>query len=438
MWIALVVIAAALLLVFALVGIPQIFRGSPVDRVIVLRSGSQPFGIESTSFPRVVEIATRTRLEPGATIEILCDGDETFPRMWADMRAARDSITIVNYYATSGRLVNALVELLVLKATEGVRVFFVYDPIGSSKLGEGALDLLRQAGVHVAEFRPLRWYRLDRANHRTHVRSVVIDGRVGYTGGFGFADYWLGSGDKEGEWRDTNVRVLGPPVRQLQALFESHWVEATGDLLLAAGHDGTHEPATFQAGNGRVFEPRLTGVVASPASIGSSVAERLLALTLGVARRTLYIANAYFVPDADFSRMLCEAAARGVDVRILTNGGRHVDVPITWRAGRHRYEQLLSAGVRIYEFEPTVMHAKTIVADGEWCIIGTINFDNRSMAFNEEVAVVTLDRAVGEAMAARFFEDLGRAREIDYERFRRRGLYQRALETGSDLLSRWM
>jgi len=441
LWILTVALGTLLIGVAALVGLSAWFlREPPVRTVHELDGKPTPFAIASPGFAAAAEIAARIQLAPGAAIEVLNDGDQTFPRLWADLRAARRSITIVNYYSASGAVTDTLALILKERAAAGVPVYFVYDPIGSIDLERTWLDDLRAHHVRVAEYHPVRWYRLDRLQHRTHVRAIVIDGQIGYTGGFGFADYWLGNGRSSGQWRDVNARITGPPARQLQAAFVYTWVGATGELL--AG-DLLFEPAPADS---TAREPDAAshagatakaGIMISPATIGSSSAERMLALSIATARRTLYVSNAYFIPDADFVALLRDAAARGVDVRILTNSHRS-DVPLTWLAGRQRYSALLEGGVRIYEYQPTVLHSKTLVADGVWVSIGTVNIDNRSLAFNDEVSLLVLDAELGARMDSLFFADTEASIEIRLDAFRRRSIGLKLLERVADLVSRWL
>jgi cardiolipin synthase len=214
---------------------------------------------------------------------------------------------------------------------------------------------------------------------------------------------------------------------QLQAAFASAWAEATGELIAGPMFfppEGFLDRGTVHA-----------GLLFAQPTTGSTPADRFIALTIAGARRTLYITNSYFVPDDDFRRLLKNAARRGVDVRILTVSDK-TDVKTTWYAGRYRYEELLKAGVRIYEFQPTMIHSKTIIADGLWGTIGSMNFDNRSMAFNNESNIVFLDPTLGAEMDATFQSDLGHAKEIKLEEFERRGRWERLLEGGAALVSR--
>jgi cardiolipin synthase len=227
---------------------------------------------------------------------------------------------------------------------------------------------------------------------------------VGYTGGFGLADYWLGDGLHEDQWRESNVRFEGPAVMQMEAAFASAWAEATGELLTGDIFFPARGFAQLPGG-------AQAGLLYTSPTTGSTPAERFLALSIAAAHRSLYITNSYFVPDDDFRRGLKRAVRRGVDVRVLTVSAK-TDVKTTWYAGRHWYEDLLAAGVRIYEYQPTMIHSKTIVVDGLWSSVGSMNFDNRSLAFNNESNLVVLDRPFGASMDSTFFNDLRYAKEI--------------------------
>jgi cardiolipin synthase len=254
-----------------------------------------------------------------------------------------------------------------------------------------------------------------------------VDGRVGYTGGFGLADYWLGSGHSENEWRESNVRFEGPAVAQLQATFASGWAEAAGELITG---DLFFPPQAFAE-----VGPVRAALFHSVPTAGSTPAERFLALSISGARHTLYISNSYFVPDDDFRRLLVRAAKRGVDVRVLTAGDKS-DVKTTLYAGRARYPELIKGGVRIYEYQPTMMHAKTFVIDGVWSTVGSLNFDNRSLVFNNESNLVTLDERVGATLDSLFADDLRYAKEIKLAEFDRRSWIEQLLEWGANTLQR--
>jgi cardiolipin synthase len=256
---------------------------------------------------------------------------------------------------------------------------------------------------------------------------IVVDGRVGFTGGFGIADKWLGNGHTKDQWRDTDVRFTGPAVSQLQATFADGWVEATGVLLTGQKYF-PKEPVKE--------EPAETaGLLDAQPTIGSTPAERFLALSIAGARHRLFITNSYFVPNYDFKQLLIEASKRGVDVRVLTVGPES-DVKITRYAGRKQYDDLLKGGVRIFEFAPTMMHAKSIVADGRFVSAGTVNFDNRSMSFNDETTLLAVDDELGARMEQLFESDVGYSTEITAESHARRGVKRKLLERGASMMAR--
>jgi cardiolipin synthase len=313
------------------------------------------------------------------------------------------------------------------RAKSGVSVHLLTDAFGAQKITSGYIDTLAAAGVHTAIFRPVHWYEMQKLQNRSHIRAVVVDGRVGFTGGFGVADKWLGNGHAKDQWRDTDVRFTGPAVSQLQATFADGWVEATGTLLTGEKYF-PREPVKE--------EPAETaGLLDAQPTIGSTPAERFLALSIAGARKRLYIANSYFVPNLDFKNLLIQAAHRGVDVRILTVGAE-TDVKITRYAGRKQYGDLLEGGVRIWEFAPTMMHAKTLVADGMWASVGTMNFDNRSMVFNNESNLNVLDATTGAMLDSVFLNDLEYSKEITRAEFDKRGIWQRLCELGASALAR--
>jgi cardiolipin synthase len=373
-----------------------------------------------------MELYTGTPLQGGTALEVLSNGDGTYPRLWADLRAATRSINVQLYFSKRGAVADTMAAVLAERARAGVRVRLLLDAFGSQPLKGAWADSLSAAGVDVRFLRRMRWYKLDRVTSRSHVRAIVVDARIAYGGGFGLADYWLGGGRVDGEWREENVRFEGPAVAQAQAAFGVAWTEATGELL--TGELLFPEQPLASPGVRAAF------MLTSPTK-GSTPAERFLALSIAGARRTLYIGNSYFLPDDDFRRLLREAVARGVDVRVLTASTK-TDIMSVYFASRWRYEELLRAGVRIYEYQPTMIHSKTLVADGLWSAVGSMNFDNRSLALNDEANLVALDREVGATMDSLFLADLAYAREITLADFRRRPWWHRPLEGGAALLSR--
>ncbi len=416
---------------FALLGFLFLTRGTPLSYVSAFGDHGGPPAVGDAMF--VSSLSLLAPLTPVAldSVEIYSDG-RVFDRLLTDMSSARQTLTVQIYYAEPGRVADRLAAVLAERARAGVSVLLLYDAFGAGALGGGYYDALREAGVAVAEFRPVRWYSLHKAQERAHVRAIVVDGRIGWTGGFGIADQWLGDGRHEGSWRDTNVRFTGGAARQLQATFAVNWVEATGVLVTG---DLFFPPVPTDSAAARPPRSSVAALVHSTPAIGSTTAERLLALSIAAARRTLYITSAYFVPDDDFRRLLVAAARRGVDVRVLVPDG-HTDIPVARYAGRSHYEELLRGGVRIYEYSPTMIHAKTMVVDGRLGLIGTMNLDNRSLALNDESVLVSIDPFVGATLDSLFLGDLAYAREIQLQAFGHRSMLERVRERGSALLSR--
>jgi cardiolipin synthase len=395
-------------------------------QVVLSADESGPPGVDDPGFAQTASALADVPIVTGNAVQVLSNGDETFPPLVADLRGAAQSITMQMYFGKPGVVTDSVLRILAERARSGVLVHFMYDAIGGDRMPEQYRRELTDAGVRVVVFRPFRWLELDRFGYRSHSRVVVVDGRIGYTGGFGLDDKWLGDGRRAGQWRETNVRFTGPAVAQLQGAFVEEWAEATGELLF--------ESRLFprdQAASG----PHTAGLLHSLPGAGPSSAERALALSIAGARRTLSISNAYFLPNRSFRHLLAEAVRRGVDVRVLTNGGE-TDNSLTQFAARARYEELLAAGVQIFEYRPAMMHAKTVVTDGAWSSIGSVNFDNRSLALNSETSLLILDRQVAAVMDSLFREDLQVSEEITLESVRRRSFVRRTLEFGASLLAR--
>jgi cardiolipin synthase len=410
-------------LVVATIGFLFITRGTAVRRVRGIGGDGTPVSPAEPAFPLAVALLTGSPMVAGNRIELALNGDGTYPRLWADLRAARRAITVQMYYAAAGRVADSLGAILAERARAGVSVYFLYDAFGSS-FTNAYLSRLRAAGVRAIPFRPLRFRNLWVVQNRSHVRGVVVDGRVGWTGGFGIDDKWLGGGLQPGEWRETNVRIEGPAVLQLEAAFIASWSEATGELFT--------NRAMVQEQQGGVAR---AGLLYTSPTLGSTAAERYLAMSIAAARERLYVTNAYFAPDENFMALLTRAARRGVDVRLLV-GGPRTDVRLARLAAHARFDSLLSAGARVYEYQPSTLHAKTFVVDGLWSSVGTMNFDNRSLALNDESTLMVLDSTAGRQMEKVFFEDLRQAKEVELATFRQRPWTQRVAEWAANQIVR--
>ena len=413
----------AVVIVVAIIGFLFLTRGTAVRRVRSVGTDGTPVAPNESEFVLTIALLTGTSVLAGNRVEVMLNGDGTYPQLWTDLRGAKQSISIQMYYAKAGRVADTLAEILEERAHAGVIVYMLYDAFGSS-LPKSYFERLRKAGIRAVPFRPLKFQNLWIIQNRAHVRAIVIDGKIGWTGGFGIDDKWLGGGHKPNEWRETNARFEGPTVRQLQVAFVAGWSEATGELLT-----GRMSVDRYQDG------VALAGLLYTAPTLGSTPAERYLALSISGAKEKFYVTNAYFAPDVNFVALLTDAAKRGVDVRVLV-GGPKTDVRAARLAAHGRYEALLGAGVHIYEYEPSTLHAKTFVADGIWVSIGTMNFDNRSLALNDEATLMILDPEVGQRMESVFFDDLANAKEIDLATFQRRPQYEHVAEWGANLITR--
>lgn len=419
-------VVGILLVLLATVGVLHVFRGRSVGRLVPMSPNLAP--VCSAEFLHEIHLLTRSEFSGSNRYEVLLNGDGTYDRLCSDLRAAERSITIQQYYVRSGRLLDQILEVLTERAGAGVRVLVLTDAIGSKGHAEERLEEIEKAGAQVEIYRPTRLSTFGRADSRLHSRGVVIDGCIGYTGGFGFADCWLGDGRSLGSWRDTNVRFTGPAVLQLQAAFAAVWAEATGTLLAGDFFVPREIRTDGSGGTGQ------SALLHTPPGLGSTAGERFILRSLAGAKRRLFITNSYFVPDPHLVDLLVSLAQRGVDVRILT-ANELTDLPITRWAGRSRYEALLSGGVRIFEYQPAMMHGKTFVIDGCWSTIGALNLDVRSMSLNEETTLMVQDEELALELERIFEDDLTRSSEIELHSFRQRGLKERILESAAGLLT---
>jgi cardiolipin synthase A/B len=369
----------------------------------------------------------------------LNNGDQFYPAMLRAIAEARLSITIEAYIYWAGRIGLTFARALADRGRAGVKVKILLDAVGSSSIGEEILKTLEAGGCQLAWYNQIRWYSLARFNHRTHRKSLIIDGRVGFTGGAGIADIWVGNAEDPEHWRDVQIRIEGPAVRPLQTGFAHNWLQTTGELISGACYyPDIDEFADVQIDHTPDLNPGPSTSAAGPALIaaqtimsspetGASTVRIMYYLSIISARRSIYIANPYFVPDQAAIDTLIEAKQRGVDVRVMVSG-IHNDNWLAQRNSVRLYGPLLAAGIEIFEYNRTMLHHKTMVVDGIWGTVGTTNFDNRSFAHNEENNVCFHDRALGSALHRTFLEDLEGCRRIELAEWRRRGLWAKGEE----------
>jgi cardiolipin synthase len=374
--------------------------------------------VHDDEFLHAAEALTGAAISVGNDVELLVNGDSIFPAFLDTIRRAERTVNLLTYVYWQGDIARDVAGLLCERARQGVEVKVLLDWVGSLPMDRSLIEDMRDSGVCVARFRPPRPYALRRLNNRTHRKLLIADGRVGMTGGVGIAEEWTGDAQDPDHWRDTHVRLRGPVVRGLQGAFAENWLEATGDALV--GDDWL--PALDEVDGGGAMQ-----LVRSRAGVGDTNVEALYYLAIASARRSVDLTAAYFAPRPAFVEALCDASERGVDVRVLVPGP-HIDKEFVRIAGRRSYEQLLGCGVRIFEYQPTMLHAKTLVIDGVWSSVGSVNFDNRSFQLHDEATLGVRSEHFAGRLTEQFERDLDASEQIRPGRWRRRPLRQRAGE----------
>jgi cardiolipin synthase len=374
--------------------------------------------VGSAAFQRAAEAITSSPIAPGNRARVLINGDEIFPAIIDAIVQAKESVNLLTYVYWHGEIAREVADAVCERATAGVEVNVLLDAVGSAKMGRELTGQMRDAGAHVAIFRPPKPYAIRRLNNRTHRKLCVVDGTVGLIGGVGIADEWTGDAQDPDHWRDTHVRVRGPVVRGLQGAFAENWLEATGDVLVGSRYLPDLQPLD----GGCAMQ-----LVRSSAGVGDTNVEALYFLAIACARERLNLTAAYFAPRPAFIEALCDAAKRGVAIRLLVPG-EHIDKGFVRLAGRGTYEELLGCGARVWEYAPTMLHAKTLAIDGRWASVGSVNFDNRSFQLQDEATLCVSSESFTGALDAQFERDLARSEEIDLERWEKRSLRAKANE----------
>lgn len=378
-------------------------------------------------------IAALARSIAGITQGTLCDGNQIelvqdgafFDRLLADIAAAERSVHVESYLAREGEVTRRLTTALVAKSRQGVHVRLMLDASGGRRFGKQLLRSLRQAGVDVRFYHPLRPSTLGRLNNRDHRKIAVLDGHIGYVGGHCLTDNWLGEAQDKEHYRDVTARVEGPVVTQLQAAFCENWVEESGELL--AGDDCFPPLAEVGAAKAHVTWLSPSG---SPSCI-----ELLHYLAISGARQRITIQNPYFLPDPNELEALLAAVARGVRVRVMLPATTASDAPFVQHASHHRFGALLAGGVEIWEYERTLLHQKTMTIDGCWSMVGSSNFDDRSLEINDEVQLVVWDEALAAELEAAFERDAEHARRVELAAWKRRSIFHRLVDFSAYLVN---
>jgi cardiolipin synthase len=411
---ALVVTACATLLVTLL-----FITFLPPDRRIDY-APKHLYEIDDPQFKRTLGTLLGPPILAGNKVDTLKNGDEIFPAMLAAIRSAKHNIDFETYVYWSGQIGRDFASAIAERARAGVRAHVLLDWVGSQRMEKDVLATMVDAGARVEFYHALRWYTLARMNNRTHRKLLVVDGQVGFTGGVGIAEEWTGDGQDPQHWRDTHFRVEGPAVAQMQAVFLDNWMKVTGEV----SHGGDYFPALANAGDtdAQMFASSPTG--------GSESMELMYLLAIVSAKRSILLEAAYFIPDDLTSEALVEARRRGVDVRVIVPG-KYNDAKVTRYASRSTWGPLLDAGVRIFEYQPTMFHCKVLIVDGLFTSVGSTNFDNRSFRLNDEASLNVFDAGVASTQAKIFEDDLVQSKEYTLADWAARSWWQRLSEWAS-------
>ena len=404
-------------ILLAILGLIAVFCIFFIRRQVIEYHLQHTYAVEDSAFfGSALALADPVPLS-GNRLTLLQNGDQYFSAMLGAIRGAKRTINFEGYIFYSDAVGRAFRDALIERARAGVEVRILLDGIGSSlHLDNSDVRLLKQAGCKFTYYHPLVSWRVDRTNRRSHRRILVVDGRLAFTGGIGFAEQWSGHAQDPKHWHDVQVQVEGPLVSELQHAFEEHWIKSYGETLSGADQFPTLPPA----GN-------IRGELIASHSFSMAPLPLAQAIAFAAATKRIWITNAYCTPSDDQVELLVQAVKRGVDVRFIVPG-RHNDQPLTKSAGRSAYGHLLQGGVKIFEYQPTMIHTKAMVIDSLFTLIGSSNLDPRSSEINEELDLAIYDRGFAQRVEAMFQDDLSHSTEYTLEQFRKRSLWERFTE----------
>ena len=384
---------------------------------VLERKVEHRYVVSDPQFRREMSVLLGPTIVQGNQVTALQNGNEIFPAMLLAIRSAQTSITFETFIYWSGEIGESFSQTLSERARAGVPVSVIIDWVGSIKMEQSLLDSMQAAGVRLHRYRPLHWYSFGRMNNRTHRKLLVVDGRIGFTGGVGIADQWTGDGGDPDHWRDTHFRIEGPVVAQLQAAFNDNWIKTTGQVL----NGPSYFPALPQEG-----EMDTHVFVASPSG-GSESMHLMYLLAIAAAEETIDLAASYFVPDRLLIEALVAARARDVRVRILLPGP-HMDSLTVKTASKADWGALLHAGAEILLYQPTMLHTKLLVIDTEFVSVGSTNFDIRSIRLNDEASLNVYSSDFATQMTEMFEDDLLAAEPYSLTRWKSRPLREKFAE----------
>jgi len=412
---ALRIIALIAILAFASLIIAGLFAPGPKYSLAT----PPRFPVDAPQFLEELEPLVNSKLTRNNSIEVLENGENFYAAELDAIQHAQHSINLEAYIFHKGQITNQVIDLLTERARAGVHVNLVIDSLGSLSTLKASFKKLKQAGGKVEWYHRLRLRNWFRGNNRTHREITVIDGSTAFVGGAGYADWWKYNLHDTLRWRDTMVRVRGDAVRGIQGTFLENWLETSGQILNGADY---FPPLPNDAGHATALV-----VTSTPSSGGSTRARVLYQIMFAAARKSIFINTPYFLPDRSMRAALADAKRRGVEVKIVVPG-KHADHTVTRSSGRSAYGDLLQAGADIYEYEPTMIHAKIAIIDGEWSIVGSTNLDYRSFGINDEINLAVFNPEVAATLTHAFEDDVAHSRHITLEEWKKRGLIERGLE----------
>ena len=383
----------------------------------VRRDMQHLYTVHDPQFQRAMGVMLGPTIVAGNRIDALLNGDQIFPAMLQAIRAAEHTITFETYIYWSGEVGRQFAEALAERARAGVKVHVLLDWVGSNKMEDDQIEAMQHAGVEILKYRPLRWYNIARFNNRTHRKLLVIDGKIGFTGGVGIADKWRGNAQDPDHWRDSHFRVEGPVVAQMQAVVMDNWMQTTGKVL----HGASYFPALQPAGDSpaQMFSSSPSG--------GSESMELMYLLAITAAKKSIYLSSSYFVPDELVMQALIAAVERGVKIQIIVPG-EYIDTETVRRASRGQWGDLLEAGVEIFEYQPTMFHCKVMIVDELLVSVGSTNFDDRSFRLNDEANLNVYSEEFARQKIAIFQQDLQQSRRITLKQWQSRPLREKLIE----------
>lgn len=409
-----VVIATIAILAMALVLFVALFDPGLRYRISAPRTEK----LDSDDFLYMLEALTDAKVNRRVSLEVLTNGNKFYEAELQAIADAKQSVNLEAYIFQRGEIAQRYLKALGERARAGVKVNLLMDGVGSAGVTESYVQELKDAGGKLAFYNPMKWHRLPRYNNRTHRELLVVDGELAFIGGAGVADHWYKGDEKSARWRDTMVRVKGDAVPNLQATFAENWLESCGELLTGPEYFKITEVENDTA---------VLVINSTPSAGGSTRARVLFQVLLASAQRSVEITTPYFLPDRSMCEELARAAERGVKVTVLVPG-RHSDHVLTRSSSRAAYGKLLRAGIRIFEYEPGMLHAKILLVDGLWSVVGSTNFDNRSFGLNDEVNLAARDVAFTERLEEDYARDLANSREVTLNDWRKRSIFERAPE----------